>query len=424
MKFPPTNNQLRTSTNPTTHTTIPTGQITTESVQRRAPGHVARQCREKKRAKDSQRFKDKALLMEAKGKGVVLDAEAEAFLADVECTVAYAKPLAITTTTTFEVSHEDAYDSDVDEAPYTLRKMNQTSGNVDPLTYMAHETKSTSSLSQYVPPSPHGAVVPKKPKVFAPSLYAMTPKYVPPQRRNNRDVNAPLPRKDTVPLVTKTNVNHDKCGVKTLKFVNAKNSKVKNKANVKKVWKPIDKVFANVGSKWKPTGRIFTLGDTCPLTKITKPESVPFGKSRSVSTSASTSNPVNVIDLSANQLDPNKKWVSDVPNATTSSIFKCRSYRSSFVIVGYGDNQLGDTIITQVYYVEGLSHNLFSVGHFYDTGLEVAFRRHTYYIRNEDKVDLLKGSRSTNLYSILLKDMMEASLLCLLSKSSSTKSWL
>nr|GFA45066.1 hypothetical protein [Tanacetum cinerariifolium] len=42
----------------------------------RSQGHVARQCWEKKRAKDSQWFKDKALLMEAKEKGVVLDAEA------------------------------------------------------------------------------------------------------------------------------------------------------------------------------------------------------------------------------------------------------------------------------------------------------------------------------------------------------------
>nr|GEX33691.1 retrovirus-related Pol polyprotein from transposon TNT 1-94 [Tanacetum cinerariifolium] len=43
-----------------------------------------------------------------------------------------------------------------------------------------------------------GAVVPEKPKVLAPSLYAMTPKYVPHQRRNNRDVNAALPKKETV----------------------------------------------------------------------------------------------------------------------------------------------------------------------------------------------------------------------------------
>ncbi|GJV11208.1 hypothetical protein Tco_1352749 [Tanacetum coccineum] len=92
--------------------------ITTESDQRRAPGHVARECKEKKRAKDLQWFKDKALLMEAKEKGAILDAQAEAFLTDVECTAPYSEPLAITATTAFEVSHEDAYDSDVDEAPH------------------------------------------------------------------------------------------------------------------------------------------------------------------------------------------------------------------------------------------------------------------------------------------------------------------
>nr|GEX75836.1 hypothetical protein [Tanacetum cinerariifolium] len=63
-------------------------------------------------------FKDKALLMEAKEKGVILDIEAKDFLAAVECTVPHAEPLAVTTTTTFEVSHEDAYNSDVDEAPH------------------------------------------------------------------------------------------------------------------------------------------------------------------------------------------------------------------------------------------------------------------------------------------------------------------
>ncbi|GKB68075.1 hypothetical protein Tco_0929487, partial [Tanacetum coccineum] len=56
--------------------------------------------------------------MEAKEKGAVLDAEAEAFLDDVECTAPYNEPLAITTTTMFQVDHEDAYDSDVDEEPY------------------------------------------------------------------------------------------------------------------------------------------------------------------------------------------------------------------------------------------------------------------------------------------------------------------
>ncbi|GKA29527.1 retrovirus-related pol polyprotein from transposon TNT 1-94 [Tanacetum coccineum] len=137
-QFPPTNNQLRTSSNSKTHATVHDGQIVTEPIQRKAPGnvgntgargkkvicyncrgegHVARQCKEPKRKMDSQYFKDKALLMEAKEKGDVLDAEAEAFLADVECTAPYDQPQALTTTNMFQANHEDAYDSDVDEGP-------------------------------------------------------------------------------------------------------------------------------------------------------------------------------------------------------------------------------------------------------------------------------------------------------------------
>nr|GFC09538.1 retrovirus-related Pol polyprotein from transposon TNT 1-94 [Tanacetum cinerariifolium] len=93
-------------------------------------------------------------------------------------------------------------------------------------------------------------------------------------------------------------------------------------------------------------------------------------------------------------------------------------------IVGYGDYKLSDTIISRVYYVEGLNHNLFSIGQFCDGGLEVAFRQHTCHIQNMDKVDLLQGSRSINLYSISLNDMLSASPVCLLTKALSTKSWL
>ncbi|GJY09070.1 uncharacterized mitochondrial protein-like protein [Tanacetum coccineum] len=157
---------LKSSSNSRTHATVHDGQIVTESVQRRAPGnvgntgsrgnqsygnvttatgkkvicyncrgegHVARQCKEPKRAKDSQYFKDKMLLMEAKEKGVTLDAEAEAFLANVECTAPYDQPLAMATTNIFEVNHEDAYDSDVDEGPNAaaafMANLSSISGN-------------------------------------------------------------------------------------------------------------------------------------------------------------------------------------------------------------------------------------------------------------------------------------------------------
>ncbi|GKB18606.1 retrovirus-related pol polyprotein from transposon TNT 1-94 [Tanacetum coccineum] len=66
----------------------------------------------------------------------------------------------------------------------------------------------------------------------------------------------------------------------------------------------------------------------------------------------------------------------------------------------------------------------FSVGQFCDYDLEVAFRKHTCYIRDLEGVDLLKGSRGSNLYILSLEDMMLSSPICLLSKASKTKSWL
>nr|GEW10961.1 integrase, catalytic region, zinc finger, CCHC-type, peptidase aspartic, catalytic [Tanacetum cinerariifolium] len=93
-------------------------------------------------------------------------------------------------------------------------------------------------------------------------------------------------------------------------------------------------------------------------------------------------------------------------------------------IMGYGDYQLGNIIILRVYYVKGLRHNLFSVGQFCDADLEVAFRKNTCFIRNLEGVDLLLGSRDTNLYTISLDDMLKTSPICNLSKASKTKSWL
>nr|GEZ15317.1 retrovirus-related Pol polyprotein from transposon TNT 1-94 [Tanacetum cinerariifolium] len=51
-------------------------------------------------------------------------------------------------------------------------------------------------------------------------------------------------------------------------------------------------------------------------------------------------------------------------------------------IIGYGDYQIGNVMISRVYFVDGLGHNLFSVRKFCDPDLEVAFRQHTCFIRN------------------------------------------
>nr|GFA54272.1 retrovirus-related Pol polyprotein from transposon TNT 1-94 [Tanacetum cinerariifolium] len=59
-----------------------------------------------------------------------------------------------------------------------------------------------------------------------------------------------------------------------------------------------------------------------------------------------------------------------------------------------------------------------------DVGLEVAFRKSTCFVRNEDGVDLLTGDRSSNLYTIALNEVASNSSTSLLEKDSSSQSWL
>ncbi|GKE33569.1 integrase, catalytic region, zinc finger, CCHC-type containing protein [Tanacetum coccineum] len=93
-------------------------------------------------------------------------------------------------------------------------------------------------------------------------------------------------------------------------------------------------------------------------------------------------------------------------------------------ITGYGDYIQGNITICHVYYVEGLGHNLFSIGQFCDGDLEVAFRSKTCYVRNLEGDDLLIGGHESNLYTISISDMAASSPVCLMSKATSTKSCL
>ncbi|GJX00953.1 retrovirus-related pol polyprotein from transposon TNT 1-94 [Tanacetum coccineum] len=215
--------------------------------------------------------------------------------------------------------------------------------------------------------------------------------------------------------------NHDVCVVDYLQSVKASPSihnihnvvrKVKQvwkPKQVRQVWKPTGKVLTSVGHQWRPTGRIFTLGEQCPLTRLTK---------------------LKVVQIVLWYLDSgcSKHMTGDrsrLKNFMKKFIGTVRFGNDHFgAIMGYGDYVIGDSVISRVYYVEGLGHNLFSVGQFCDSDLEVAFRKHSCYVRDTDGVELIKGSRGSNLYTISVEDMMKSSPICLLSKASKNKSWL
>ncbi|GJX92424.1 retrovirus-related pol polyprotein from transposon TNT 1-94 [Tanacetum coccineum] len=223
---------------------------------------------------------------------------------------------------------------------------------------------------------------------------------------------------------------------------------LKNKKSVKiskrKVWKPIGKVFTNIGYTWRPIGRTITIvGNECPLTRITTTTEVPPRKP--IALEIDTPKPVVTLvysrkhmkpkttdlvgktkknkSISANKKEPSKSWGSTVSDDPSSSLTNCRNNQVE-KIMGYGDYYIRNVMISRVCYVEGLGHNLFSIGQLCDLNLKVAFRLYTYFIRNLEGDDLLIGPRGNNLYTLSIGDMMACSLICILSKASKTKSWL
>ncbi|GJU23053.1 retrovirus-related pol polyprotein from transposon TNT 1-94 [Tanacetum coccineum] len=239
--------------------------------------------------------------------------------------------------------------------------------------------------------------------------------------------------------------NHDMC---FLDFVNNVNVRSKSKSTRKSqhhnIWKPTGKVFTEVGHKWTPTGRILTIvGNSFPLTRFTPKKIVHLKKTTSNSVETlkpeikvysrrpkhiklvGSSNKAKMVESKiANNSEPNHLWGSNATNVPSSSSFVNDRNDHVAKIMGYGDYQLGNIIISRVYYVEGLGHNFFYVGQFCDADLEVTFRKNTWFIRNLEGVDLLLGSKDTNVYTVSLDDMLKTSLICLLSKASKTKSWL
>ncbi|GJV78674.1 retrovirus-related pol polyprotein from transposon TNT 1-94 [Tanacetum coccineum] len=188
------------------------------------------------------------------------------------------------------------------------------------------------------------------------------------------------------------------------------------------------------------------VGNACPLTRITTPTEVPLRKP----TALENETPKPVVTLvypkkprksKTNVPDSKSKVVQIVlwylDSGCSKHMTRDRSQLTNFVnrflgtvkfkndhvakILGYGDYQIRNVTISRVYYVEGLGHNLFSVGQFCDSNLEVAFRQHTCFIRNLEGVDLLTGSRGNNQYTQSLRDMASSFPICLLSKASKTK---
>nr|GEZ00936.1 ribonuclease H-like domain-containing protein [Tanacetum cinerariifolium]GEZ18130.1 ribonuclease H-like domain-containing protein [Tanacetum cinerariifolium] len=185
--------------------------------------------------------------------------------------------------------------------------------------------------------------------------------------------------------------NHDMCLVD---FVNDVNVCLiyKSKRNKKiKAWKPTGKVFTYVGFKWKPTGRFFTIvGNSCPLARTTSKKIVHLkGTTHKL---VETPKP----DIKVYSRRP--KQIKSVGSSKKIKIVESKIANNSESTHLWGSNSI------DVPSSSSLVNDRFS--------------------RSSSGVDLLSGSRDTNLYTISLDDTLKIFSIYFLSKASKTKSWL
>ncbi|GJY00202.1 retrovirus-related pol polyprotein from transposon TNT 1-94 [Tanacetum coccineum] len=93
-------------------------------------------------------------------------------------------------------------------------------------------------------------------------------------------------------------------------------------------------------------------------------------------------------------------------------------------ILGYRDLVQGNITINRVYYVEGLNHNLFSVGQFCDADLEVAFRKSTCFVRDLQGNDLLTSNSWNQISNKIPSETTSSTPIYFMAKASPTQAWL
>nr|GFB95790.1 hypothetical protein [Tanacetum cinerariifolium] len=113
-RYPSTNNQLRTSSNP-----LPGGAPGKQRVivcyNCKGEGHMSKQCTKPRRKRDAEWFKDKVLLVQAQANGQVLQEEELDFIADPGTAESFSNQAIITTNAAYQADDLDAYDLDCDE---------------------------------------------------------------------------------------------------------------------------------------------------------------------------------------------------------------------------------------------------------------------------------------------------------------------
>ncbi|GJW01009.1 retrovirus-related pol polyprotein from transposon TNT 1-94 [Tanacetum coccineum] len=501
VKFPPTNNQLRSSSNSRTHAMVHDGQIVTETVQRRAPGnvgntgsrgnqsygnvttatgkkvicyncrgdgHVARQCKEPKRAKDSyfelERTEPKLFQTEYQ---LGSSANISRIINSAVTRQVHQMPFFEINKLRNQLQGKDATIRNLDAQINIMKVLNvgSTEGSCDQqaldtdriqlqdmITSLriqldglkkktALTAEHTKLQAQVTGKTSSGPSTSETPKVLAPGMYNLGSKYIPPPKHANWVKSTQLPKTKQVTFIEtprpslkptpKPVVHHNKqtnvcvplsTGVKPTSGANkpvpkraprnhsslpAKSTNARRVEAHPRILNKKNRVDSHLLVKHSVFSNSNNVCGACnkSLVSATHNACLVLGDDsvnvKPHQTKRSTRQPTKEWKPIKRVGKPIKRvWNHISKNSGSKGISGSTNLEilATMIIkrsLAYGDYKLVTLSSPRVYYVEGLKHNLFSVGQFCDGGLEVAFRQHSCHIRNYDMVDLLKGrSRS------------------------------
>nr|GEZ29492.1 hypothetical protein [Tanacetum cinerariifolium] len=217
------------------------------------------------------------------------------------------------------------------------------------------------------------------------------------QRRN---VKLSKNKTTQMPIVVPVSTREPKCTVKQfvakpLMQTVASESNQKPRNITRKLYERVSKAcswwypkFTPSGYKWKPKSEKenVNLNVSMPLGTISRTANILEHTTSRRSTGSNT-------PLSSNSF-ASQKFLGTV------------KFRNDQIepILGYRDLVQVVVMIKRVYYVEGLNHNLFSVGQFCDADLEVASQKSTCYILDLKGNDLLIASINGKRYVLVIID--------------------
>nr|GEY39029.1 retrovirus-related Pol polyprotein from transposon TNT 1-94 [Tanacetum cinerariifolium] len=335
-------------------------------------GHIARNCTHPKRQQNSNYFKDKMLLMQAQENGAVLDEQELLFLTgeqinnfDADVDDHPVKDLSLNDDNIFQADKCDAFDSDDEhEIHNEVQQKNIIDSTRDHMDFAMtairfHELSTTYTVDM-------NRVV---------ELEAENSKLL--NKIKNDDHDSMVKAFSKLECVDNFLKSSNTSLVRTMWRVK----------QVKQTWKPTGKVFTTVGHHWNLIGRTFPLGAQCPLTRKTTPKVLPVkqwkptgrlillgGQCPLVRPTTLTNDTMlaepqgHNIPVEFNLAIQIVLWYLDsgCSKHMTGDRSRLRNFVKKFIgtvrfrndhfgaIMGYGDYVLGDSVISRVYYVEGL----------------------------------------------------------------------